>query len=58
MKFAGYERVRQDNCQISAGEHCSLEFQGYMEGAAEEGWWAADGSRRHRGRRDALSAAA
>ncbi len=38
--FAGYERVRQKNCYF-AGEHCSINFQGYMEGAAEEGARAA-----------------
>ena len=38
--FAGYERVRQGNCYF-AGEHCSINFQGYMEGAAEEGARAA-----------------
>jgi monoamine oxidase len=25
-----------------AGEHCSVDFQGYMEGGAEEGQRAAD----------------
>ena len=39
-KFAGYERVRQGNCHF-AGEHCSTDFQGYMEGAAAEGKRAA-----------------
>ena len=39
-EFAGYERVRQGNCHF-AGEHCSLNFQGFMEGAAEEGRRAA-----------------
>jgi len=39
-KFAGYEGVRQGNCHF-AGEHCSTSFQGYMEGAAEEGSRAA-----------------
>ena len=34
-KFAGYERVRQGNCYF-AGEHCSINFQGFMEGGAEE----------------------
>jgi monoamine oxidase len=32
----GYERVRQGNVHF-AGEHCSVEFQGYMEGGAQEG---------------------
>jgi|SRR5271165_530955 len=31
--FAGYEGVRQGNCHF-AGEHCSINFQGYMEGGA------------------------
>jgi len=39
-KFAGYEGVRQGNCHF-AGEHCSTGFQGFMEGAAEEGARAA-----------------
>ncbi len=39
-KFAGYERVRQGNCYF-AGEHCSINFQGFMEGGAEEGARAA-----------------
>ncbi|MCS6912718.1 MAG: FAD-dependent oxidoreductase [Myxococcota bacterium] len=34
--LAGYERVRQGNV-FFAGEHTSLDFQGYMEGAASEG---------------------
>ena len=34
--FAGYERVRQGNI-FFAGEHCSIDFQGYMEGGASEG---------------------
>ena len=38
--FAGYERVRQGNCHF-AGEHCSINFQGFMEGGAEEGRRAA-----------------
>jgi monoamine oxidase len=38
--FAGYERVRQGPVHF-AGEHCSVEFQGYMEGAAREGMRAA-----------------
>src|SRR5271169_2741771 len=40
-RFAGYEGVRQGNCHF-AGEHCSINFQGYMEGAAEEGIRAAN----------------
>ncbi len=38
--FAGYEGVRQGNCHF-AGEHCSINFQGFMEGGAEEGSRAA-----------------
>ena len=38
--FAGYEKVRQGNI-FFAGEHCSLEYQGYMEGGAAEGARAA-----------------
>ncbi|HEX5407086.1 MAG TPA: NAD(P)/FAD-dependent oxidoreductase [Pseudonocardiaceae bacterium] len=38
--FAGYEGVRQGNVHF-AGEHCSVDFQGYMEGGAEEGRRAA-----------------
>jgi monoamine oxidase len=32
--------VRQGNCHF-AGEHCSINFQGFMEGGAEEGRRAA-----------------
>jgi monoamine oxidase len=39
-KFSGYEGVRQGNCHF-AGEHCSSNFQGFMEGGAEEGQRAA-----------------
>ena len=39
-RFAGYEGVRQGPVHF-AGEHCSVEFQGYMEGAAREGARAA-----------------
>jgi monoamine oxidase len=39
-RFAGYEGARQGPVHF-AGEHCSLEFQGYMEGAAREGARAA-----------------
>jgi monoamine oxidase len=39
-RFAGYEGVRQGPVHF-AGEHCSIEFQGYMEGAAREGARAA-----------------
>lgn len=38
--FAGYEGVPQGPIHF-AGEHCSIEFQGYMEGAAREGVRAA-----------------
>jgi monoamine oxidase len=39
--FAGAERERSANCHF-AGEHCSINFQGYMEGAAQEGARAAN----------------
>jgi monoamine oxidase len=39
--FSGYEKVRQGNIHF-AGEHCSINFQGYMEGGAEEGVRAAN----------------
>jgi monoamine oxidase len=44
--FSGYEKARQPDpltgkCHF-AGEHCSINFQGYMEGGAEEGARAAD----------------
>jgi monoamine oxidase len=38
--IAGYERVRQGNV-FFAGEHCSFDFQGFMEGGAVEGQRAA-----------------
>jgi len=38
--FGGYEGVRQGPVHF-AGEHCSVEFQGFMEGAAREGARAA-----------------
>jgi monoamine oxidase len=38
--FGGYERARQGPIHF-AGEHCSVEFQGFMEGAAREGVRAA-----------------
>lgn len=38
--FAGYERVRQGPIHF-AGEHCSVKWQGFMEGAAKEGTRAA-----------------
>lgn len=40
-RFAGYERVRQGPIHF-AGEHCSTEWQGFMEGGAEEGARAAE----------------
>jgi monoamine oxidase len=38
--FSGYEGVAQGNIHF-AGEHCSQDFQGYMEGGAAEGSRAA-----------------
>jgi monoamine oxidase len=38
--FGGYEGARQGPIYF-AGEHCSVEFQGFMEGAAREGARAA-----------------
>jgi monoamine oxidase len=38
--FSGYEGVRQGNIHF-AGEHCSTNFQGFMEGGAQEGARAA-----------------
>ncbi len=38
--FGGYEGVRQGPVHF-AGEHCSVEYQGFMEGAAREGVRAA-----------------
>jgi monoamine oxidase len=38
--FGGYEGVRQGPVHF-AGEHCSVKFQGFMEGAAREGVRAA-----------------
>jgi monoamine oxidase len=38
--FSGYEGVRQGNIHF-AGEHCSINFQGFMEGGAAEGVRAA-----------------
>ena len=44
-QFSGYERARQPypsgRCHF-AGEHCSVNFQGYMEGGAQEGARAAN----------------
>ena len=39
--FSGYERVRQGKIHF-AGEHCSINFQGFMEGGAQEGARAAN----------------
>ncbi len=39
-KFAGMERQRQGNCHF-AGEHTSIDFQGYLNGAVESGERAA-----------------
>ena len=41
QRLAGYERVPQGNV-FFAGEHCSTDYQGYMEGAAAEGARAAE----------------
>jgi len=38
--FSGYEKMRQGNIHF-AGEHCSQDFQGFMEGGAQEGVRAA-----------------
>jgi monoamine oxidase len=44
--FSGYEGTRQPNLTTGkchfAGEHCSTNFQGFMEGGAEEGARAAN----------------
>ena len=40
-RFSGYEGVRQGNVHF-AGEHCSINFQGFMEGGASEGVRAAN----------------
>jgi monoamine oxidase len=39
-RFGGYEGARQEPVYF-AGEHCSVDFQGFMEGAAREGARAA-----------------
>jgi len=39
--FSGYEKKRQGNIHF-AGEHCSQDFQGFMEGGAAEGVRAAN----------------
>lgn len=40
-RFAGYEAVRQDNCHF-CGEHTTLEYQGYLNGAVATGEAAAE----------------
>jgi monoamine oxidase len=40
-QFSGYEKVAQGRIHF-AGEHCSQDFQGYMEGGASEGVRAAN----------------
>ena len=44
--FSGYEKARQPDPKTGrchfAGEHCSTNFQGYMEGGAEQGVRAAN----------------
>jgi monoamine oxidase len=40
QRFAGYEGVRQGDCHF-AGEHTSVDFQGYLNGAVETGRRAA-----------------
>jgi monoamine oxidase len=39
--FSGYERVQQGHIHF-AGEHCSISFQGFMEGGAQQGARAAN----------------
>ncbi len=39
--FSGYEKVPMGRIHF-AGEHCSINFQGFMEGGAEEGQRAAN----------------
>jgi len=39
--FSGWEALRQGNIHF-AGEHCSQDFQGYMEGGASTGVAAAN----------------
>ena len=40
-EFAGVEREPSNNCHF-AGEHCSIAYQGFMEGGAQEGQRVAD----------------
>jgi len=39
--FSGYEKVPMGRIHFG-GEHCSINFQGFMEGGAEEGQRAAN----------------
>jgi monoamine oxidase len=39
--FSGYEKAQQGKIHF-AGEHCSINFQGFMEGGAQEGQRAAN----------------
>jgi monoamine oxidase len=39
--FAGVEKQPSGQCYF-AGEHCSTDFQGFMEGGAQEGARAAE----------------
>jgi monoamine oxidase len=41
VSFSGYEKARQGNI-LFGGEHCSQDFQGFMEGGASEGVRAAN----------------
>ena len=45
QRFAGMEGRRQGNC-LFAGEHTSIDFQGYLNGAVETGQRAAGGDPR------------
>jgi monoamine oxidase len=40
-RFGGYEKIRQRSIHF-AGEHCSQDYQGFMEGGASEGLRAAN----------------
>ena len=55
QSIAGYERVRQKNV-LFAGEHTSVSYQGFMEGAAQEGRRAAEDILAQLGRRRAKRA--
>jgi monoamine oxidase len=52
--FGGYEGMRQGPIYF-AGEHCSVEFQGFMEGAAREGARAAQEMVKDLGEKEMLS---